>query len=119
MRRWLSLGIISVGIFLFSCSNEKIPEEVIGIEQMTDILKDLFIIDGVVQNGRLSLKERAIVRDQLQAGILNKYELEREEFLKSYNFLSGSPQDPWILSIPLLSEISTKRRRIDSTHAIK
>lgn len=87
--RWLTLGML---IFCISCANEEVPDNVLAQEEMTLLLKDLYIMDGVIQESRgANMKQRHLVRDQLHEGLLQRYGLNRDEFMKSYNYYLNQP----------------------------
>lgn len=90
-RLFVPLSIfILIGMFV-GCANEKIPDDILSRQEMGEIIQDLFVVDAVVQNGRYTLLEREKIRDQLQAGVLDKYEMSIEEFLKSYDYYIEHP----------------------------
>lgn len=91
-RLFICLGISVMVSCLSGCAVDKMPDDIIGRQKMGEIISDFFVVDAVVQNGRHTLLEREKIRDQLQAGVLDKYELSIEEFLKSYDYYIDHPE---------------------------
>ncbi|MEL6193568.1 MAG: hypothetical protein AAFR66_16020, partial [Bacteroidota bacterium] len=77
-----SLRGLFYGGFLFlllSCSNEDRPSWVLGHDQMVEIMKEFYLADAIVQEHKGDLETKRKYREKLHNGILELYELERED----------------------------------------
>ena len=78
-------------LLLISCSSEDRPSWVLGHDQMVEIMKEFYLADAIVQEYKGDLETKRKYREKLHNGILELYDLKREDFFKSYQFYIDHP----------------------------
>lgn len=79
-------------LFLFSCkqNSTKIPEGVIPIDSMINIMVDIHLTDAVLQNPMTQSKIGDIPSNNLYKAVMDKYHTNKERFDKSMDFYSDN-----------------------------
>ncbi len=118
----------TVVFFLFSCSNKKVPREVLGIEKMQAVYWDYLRADVFANEyvRRDSSKNPSIESARLQQKVFDLHKVSKEKFYKSYEYYLGKPLllkemlDTMLVRQPKIHEKeNARRRRRDSLKIFK
>jgi hypothetical protein len=94
-------------LFLFGCAPEKpkAPDHLLDQQQMSSIIADMHLADAIASGtkaGNLdSINQVAI---NLDAFILTKYKITRDQFIESFDFYKQNP----VLMDSVYAEVITK-----------
>jgi len=73
-------------LVLLGCKDEKIPEGILNIEQMTSILIDVHIAEGKIVELVQKPDTAAIIMRYFEDEIFMKHNVEREVYEKSFKY---------------------------------
>lgn len=76
---------------LAACQQDRKPEGLLEVEEMTKILKEFHLGEGAISQIRLSSDMRDDMRDELYDKLLDKYSIPRETFYSSYEYYLTQP----------------------------
>jgi Domain of unknown function (DUF4296) len=108
-------------IFWQSCSpkNGKRPENLISKSKMANILADIHLMEGEINNfGIPNTDTTSFLFRKFQANILAKHQIDTSAFNKSYKYYLINPEDFTDIYTDVVSIIE-KRNKIDSTARAK
>jgi len=92
-----TITILILSLILFSCYHEnklkvKKPENLISVEQMTNIITDLQIAEGVFINNRtLHIRMEDEYKDSLYSVIFEHYGISSSVFTENVNYYNTNP----------------------------
>jgi len=107
----------SIGLFLFvlaiACAGEKIPKQVVPVNDMSKIMWDLMKVDEyfIRITSKDSLNKLAKENIRLYDQVFRSYGMERKKFYDSYAYYTAHPQQYKEL-IDSMEAISTKQRAL-------
>jgi len=76
-----------------SCGSDKVPDAILGEEEMINILIDFHLAQATVQNFRLKLDSAKVVFDIENKYLLDKYQIADSTFTNSYNYYLAHPKE--------------------------
>ena len=85
------LGTFGILIALEACSSNEIPEDVLSPRQMVHLLKDFHLAEGMAEQAYGRPDDRIFYHHEMMEGILNSYQVSREDFYSSYEYYVDHP----------------------------
>jgi hypothetical protein len=119
MRKW---WMITMAIIVLACSNNRIPKGILSEKQITPVLVDLHLAEGVYNQRYVHPTTRENYPEDLYLSILKKYKLDRKVFEASVLFYGKHPDKYTIVYDEILNrlnEMSVKSRARDSIESRK
>jgi len=98
-------------VFAISCAGEKIPKQVLPINDMSKIMWDLIKMDEyfIRITAKDSLNKLAKENIRLYDQVFRSYGIERKKFYDSYAYYTAHPEQYKVL-IDSMEAISTRQR---------
>jgi hypothetical protein len=98
---------LSILLLLFACAPQKpkAPDNLLNQTQLSDILTEMHLADAIAngtKSGNLDSVNREAI--SLNAYILEKHQLTREQFMESFDFYKQNP----VLMDSVYAEVITK-----------
>jgi predicted RNA-binding protein with PUA-like domain len=81
----------SVLIFLAACSGNKVPDGIIGQNEMTNLLTDIHIVDGSMYNVMQTPDSLYKYGTDKYRIVFSKYHTDSLQFKKSFQYYSSKP----------------------------
>ncbi|MEO0472611.1 MAG: DUF4296 domain-containing protein, partial [Bacteroidota bacterium] len=80
------LWMILLTMFLWSCQENTIPDDLIGRDQMKTILLELHLADAVAERDENQPARRTVMREAMYDAVMKRFQLDRETFMRSYEY---------------------------------
>lgn len=119
MRKW---WMIAMAMMVLACSNNRIPKGILSEKQITPVLVDLHLAEGVFNQRYAQQITRENYQEDLYLSVLKKYKLDRKAFEASVLYYGKHPdkyKPVYDEVLNRLNEMSVKSKARDSIEARK
>ena len=118
MRKYITL-FFSASLFLFSCKNDKTPDDIIPHDRMVNLMTEVHLIDGRMYSIVISQDSLAKYGTLRYDALFKRYHTDSAQFNKSMKYYVRRPEELQKMYEKILSNLRQKSDSLMKIQRVK